>query len=271
MNIVLNPQFAMLKDFVYSLPDTFAASGEVIYKARNEIRIFTVQGFEVNVKKFKTPHILNRIVYTFFRLTKARRSYENALQLLEKGIETPAPIAYIEMKAGKLFSEGYFISLQCPYPYNFRKFEGEKLSDSGNEAVLAAFARFTARLHESQVLHLDYSPGNILFDVNSKEARFTLLDINRMNFCPVDQATGCRNFERLWGSDEMFLYMADIYARERGFDPGECRQKILRAHLDCMTYFDNKKIIKQNLKEKNYKACFPLWYANLKYLYFCGR
>lgn len=267
MKIVLNPQFSSLRDFVANIPDQFEKSGEVIYKGRNELRVYTtVNAIQVNVKRYKKPIWLNRIIYTFFRPTKAERAYQNALRVIEKGFETPTPIAYIEKKSGGLFLEGYFISLQCPYPYTFRKFGEEQLP--GNEAVLANFARYTARLHDSQILHLDYSPGNILFDNMSGEARFSLLDINRMKFCSVNEDMGCRNFERLWGTDEMFQFMAARYAEARGFDVEKCSQKIIQYHHESMRYFRNKEIIKQKLKEKDYSTCLKLWMDNLKYLYF---
>jgi serine/threonine protein kinase len=268
MKIVLNPQYGILKDFVNNLPDIFSQSGKIIYKARNELRVFEVSGMQVNVKKYKTPVLINRVAYTFFRPSKAERAYHNALQVLEKGFETPTPIAYIEKKTKGLFSESYFISLQCLYAYNFRKFGEVQLA--GNEDILTEFARFTARLHESNILHLDYSPGNILFDKTTEGVHFSLLDINRMQFGFVNEDMGCRNFERLWGSEEMFQFMASKYAQERGFNAESCRQKIGRYHKECMKYFRNKEIIKQKIKEKDYKTCFPLWLDNFKYLYFPG-
>lgn len=47
---------------------------------------------------------------------------------------------------------------------------------------MTAFAEFTARLHEAGILHLDYSPGNILYDKIGEEYHFSLVDINRMHF-----------------------------------------------------------------------------------------
>lgn len=46
---------------------------------------------------------------------------------------------------------------------------------------MTAFAEFTARLHEAGILHLDYSPGNILYDKIGEEYHFSLVDINRMH------------------------------------------------------------------------------------------
>ena len=51
----------------------------------------------------------------------------------------------------------------------------------GNEDKLSAFARYTAALHQAGILHLDYSPGNILIHQNdADEYSFSLVDVNRM-------------------------------------------------------------------------------------------
>ncbi len=267
MKIVLNPTFAFLKDFIVTLPEAFTQSGEIIYKGRNEIRVYQVNDLQLNVKRYKKPILFNRIVYSFFRPTKAERAYQNALRVLEKGFETPTPVAYIEKTDGGLFSDGYFVSLQCPYPYTFRKFGGEEQL-AGNEAVLAQFARYTARLHANHILHLDYSPGNILFDTIGGVVRFSLLDINRMQFCDVDEDMGCRSFERLSVSEEMFRFMAAEYAKARGFDAEKCIEKVLNYHRESEVYFSNKATIKKKLKEKDYLTCLRLGIDNLRWLYF---
>lgn len=266
MKVVLNPQFAFLRDFVFCIPDTFDNTGDTIYKGRNELKVFSIQGVQVNVKKYKIPMFINRIVYTFFRPTKAERAYRNALEVRERGFETPEPIAYIEKKKRGLFSEGYYVSVQCPYIRNMREFGDKPLA--GNEDILAEFARYTARLHENNILHLDYSPGNILFVKTAEGVRFSLLDINRMKFCFVNEEQGCHSFERLWGPEEMFHFLAGEYASARGFDVKNCQQKVLLYHRKCMEYFQNKAIIKQKLKEKDYRTCLRFWCANLRYLYF---
>ena len=44
---------------------------------------------------------------------------------------------------------------------------------------------YTAVMHEREVLHLDYSPGNILWDKDDEGYHFTVVDINRMRFGKV--------------------------------------------------------------------------------------
>jgi hypothetical protein len=56
------------------------------------------------------------------------------------------------------------------------------------------------------------------------------VDINRMAFGKVNMETGCRNLQRLWGSDEMITYIAKIYANSRGFNEDECVRLTLKYH-----------------------------------------
>ena len=64
------------------------------------------------------------------------------------------------------------MSLQSPYRYNFCQFGNADIKSC--EDVVTAFAEFTARLHEAGILHLDYSPGNILYDKIGEEYHFSL-------------------------------------------------------------------------------------------------
>ena len=82
---------------------------------------------------------------------------------------------------------------------------------------MTAFAEFTARLHEAGILHLDYSPGNILYDKIGEEYHFSLVDINRMHFGEVDIKKGCANFARLWGQTPFFILLGKEYAVREGW------------------------------------------------------
>ena len=75
----------------------------------------------------------------------------------------------------------------------------------GNEDKLSAFARYTAALHKAGILHLDYSPGNILIHQNeTNEYSFSLVDVNRMQLLSdIDCDMVCRNMCRLCISREI--------------------------------------------------------------------
>lgn len=226
MKITVNPSYAGYAGFVDRIPEIFEQQGKTIYKARNEIKVFESAGRLVNVKQFKVPFFLQRIVYSCFRAPKAVRAYENAQTLLSKGIETPRPIGYIVSRRGGLLHCSYFVSFQT---------EGEPLYDLGmqptekNADVFIALGRYVAGLHAAGVWHADLSPGNILYRRAGGEIRFCLLDINRMSFGPVSVGKGCANFARLWGKEAGFRLMAEAYATARGADPATCVRQVLES------------------------------------------
>ncbi|MBQ7213207.1 MAG: tyrosine protein kinase [Bacteroidales bacterium] len=224
---VIHPDCKAYAPFVASVLDGRAGEGRIIYQSRNRntISVHVFQGMELNVKRYKVPVFPNRIVYSFFRKTKARRAYEYALALLSRGIETARPVAYAETRHAGLVGVSYLISFQCPYTRNMYEF-GEGTAE-GREDILRAFGRFTARMHQAGFCHADYSPGNILFDKVDGAWRFCVVDINRMRFGRLSLESGCRNFERLWGTREMFALMAEGYAEEMHFDRDTCVARVL--------------------------------------------
>ena len=72
--IGVNPDFQELSSFVHELPTVFETGGKVIYKGRNELKEFDVEGKKLIVKSYQLPHLLNRIIYNFFRASKSAYS-----------------------------------------------------------------------------------------------------------------------------------------------------------------------------------------------------
>ncbi len=87
-------QYANIEKKLINIQTIFADDNHSIHKARNELKIIELDGIKTVVKSFKVPHFFNRIVYTFFRKSKAYKSYHNAFDLKELNISTPEPIAY---------------------------------------------------------------------------------------------------------------------------------------------------------------------------------
>lgn len=226
MKIVVNLKFKELQPFIENLPFVFDKSGEIIYTGRNQLRTYNVKGYDIVVKSFGVPHLINCIAYTFFRKSKAKRSYKHALILLEKGINTPEPIAYIEEKKGGLFNRSYYISEQLNFNHNF--YDISDKSSPECEIITCAFVRFIADIHEKKVLHKDLSPGNVLYDIVDGKPVFSLVDINRMDFGEVNMDKGCANFARLWGNTAFFKLIANEYASCRQYPQKECEQLVLK-------------------------------------------
>jgi serine/threonine protein kinase len=246
MKILINPAYKRLREYVARIPETFETTGTVIHSGRNVVKTMTVDGLEINVKRYAIPPFINKIAYSLVRLSKGERAFYYAERLLKKGFDTPKPIAYIEDKQGRLFAHSYFVSTQLDYPQNFRQFGNADINDC--QEVVKSFARFTARLHEADIRHLDYSPGNILFDRSPDgEYRFALVDINRMNFGKVNMRKGCANLARLWGQTPFFIVLAGEYARARGLNEEECIRLTLHYRKKFWTRFRRRHQVRYQL------------------------
>jgi len=238
MKIVINPKYEFLRAFIKNLPTDFDKLGEIIYDGRNVIKVISVDGLNINVKWFKEPNFINRFVYGFFRKSKAKRSYQYANILLQKEINTPEPISYSEEKNLLGFKHSFYVSLQEDFDGLMREFKWGKLQ--GRENLLTQFAQFTASMHEKEVLHIDYSPGNILYKKQGDNYSFYLVDLNRMKFGKVSFDEGCANFRRLWGNDEMISFIASEYAKARGFNEKECVDLVLFYHKKFWENFSKR-------------------------------
>jgi len=185
-----------------------------------------VGGISVNVKSFRVPLWFNRVVYGLLRSSKAARSYRYGLRLLGRGILTPRPIGYVEERRLGLLCRSYYVSLQLRHSGDLREMRRSALSDK--KAMLYVFARFVAFLHKRGVYHRDLSPGNVLYVRRKDVYRFYLVDLNRITFCKVGKRKGCGGFKRLWGNEEMFAYIARVYAEAMGWDVGLCERLVMR-------------------------------------------
>jgi len=225
--IEVHPDFKELETFISDLPESFDREGQCIYKGRNELREFNVNGYKLVVKSYKRPNIINRFAYGFLRSSKAERAYKYGLKLQASGFGTPQPVGFLTCRNGFLLDKSYSVSMKSKYPYTYRDFNKHEFKRQ--DEILEAIARFTARLHENHYIHHDYSAGNILFDDSPSNIPIEIIDLNRMSFNKkISLEEGCRNFERLPGSDYMLEIMGSVYAECRGFNPEVCKQKIKR-------------------------------------------
>lgn len=241
--LITNPNFDYLKDFILDLPSNFDNQGEIIYDGRNIIKIISANDLNINVKSFQVPNIVNKLVYGNFRKSKARRSFEYASILLKNNIQTPTPIGYLELKSGICFNKSYYISIQEDFDGIMREFQRGSLE--GREALLQQFAQFTASMHEKGILHLDYSPGNILYKKQNDLYIFYLVDLNRMYFGKISLEQGCKNFRRLWGNEDIIKYIAQEYAKARNLDISQCIELTIKYHREFWTEFSARHVGKK--------------------------
>ena len=193
MKVVTNPAYPFLADFFCHLSDRFETEGITIYEGRNVLKRFNIEGCELVVKSFKVPFFVNRVVYALFRKSKARRSYEYAFEILKRGSNTPEPLGYIEEYKHGLLNHSYSVSAYSGAS-DIREYMNGQLKDKN---LLTALGVFIASLHQAGIFHIDLSPGNILYYKEQETFRFTLVDINRMQFKKITVRDAIRNFSRL--------------------------------------------------------------------------
>ena len=218
-----NNDYCHLYDFIAEIPTVFDQSGEIIYEDRNTIRrVNAPDGSIINVKRYCRPKGINRFVYSMgIRKPKGERAFYYPALIEKMGIATPTPIAYIEERHCGILAYTWFVSVHWPYEHTMKdvvKFQGRS-----EETLARKFGRFTAVIHKKGLIHPDYSPGNILFQITENEDYlFALVDTNRMRFGNrISIRDGIRNLRRLWGSKCFFITVVDEYVRARGAIPEE--------------------------------------------------
>ena len=240
----LNEKYSNFKDDLFSIKKHFDKSSDSIHKARNELRIAPIKNIQTVIKAFKIPHLINQVVYAYFRDSKAKKSYRNGIELIKRGISTPEPIGYIEYYKLGLFEKSYFLSIYEPYDFTIREALHHKLSDYKD--VLISFAKFTYSLHVKGVWHVDYSPGNILIRKKENEYEFFIVDINRMDFREIKAYEGLENFNKLWAKDEDMELMAKEYAKLASID----EKKAIKTAVEFNQKHKAKIELKRKLKGK---------------------
>lgn len=245
----IHPEFLSQSKEITHIIENFETEGVLFIDGkRNKIRLFPLGNMTVNVKSFKVPNILNKLVYRFFRKGKAQRSYEFANRLLEKGIGTPQPIAYFENKGPLSFKDSYYMSEQLEADLTFRQLI-EIPDYPEHEIILRQFTQFTYKLHELGIEFLDHTPGNTLIKKTGHEKYgFFLVDLNRMNFHSGKMTLKQRviNMAKLTPEMRLVEVMCDEYAKLYGRPYDE----VLSLMIKYTEYFSNRFHRKRRIKEK---------------------
>ena len=244
-NIVINTNSDLTEDLLLKMISDFDHTGELIGTGyRNVIKILNIGNKKYNIKSFKVPNLINKVVYNYFRQSKASRSYKYAENLLSKGINTPMPVAYVEYKSLLTFNKSYYISEQLEYDFTIRKLIDEPLCDD-YETILREFTRFTFKLHENNIHFLDHSPGNTLIKKVNGSYDFYLVDLNRMKFEKLTIDERLKNFARLSPKDYMLDIISDEYATLINHPKEQVKERMYYFSLQFSSSFKKKEAFKK--------------------------
>ncbi|ESU26234.1 Lipopolysaccharide kinase (Kdo/WaaP) family [Flavobacterium limnosediminis JC2902] len=252
MRITIHPKYAAQEQAILQLVTTFFEEGNLIVKgSRNTIKSNRLGEEKVNIKYFRKPGALKSVIYSFFRSTKAKRSYDYANYLLQYNIPTPFPIAYIEERNGLgLLGDSYYVSQQIDYDFTIRELIHDPLFPERN-IILEQFAEFTFKMHEANVNFLDHSPGNtLIIKKGAGQYEFYLIDLNRMKFEPMSIEARMDNFKKMWLSKTMVKVIAKKYAQLSSQPEEKLHAILLEKTLDFKRKITKKKWLKRKLKRK---------------------
>ncbi len=250
MKITLNPNYINQEKAILQLVNHFFDEGNLIVQgSRNTIKSNFIGDEKVNIKFFQKPGFIKSIIYSFFRSTKAKRSFDYANYLINHNIQTPLPIAFIEERNRfGLLGDSFYISQQIDYDFTIRELIHDPLFLERN-TILEQFTAFTYKMHEAKVNFLDHSPGNtLIIKKGNGSYDFFLIDLNRMKFENLSIEKRMDNFKKMWLSKQMVKVVANKYAKLSGQTEEKLHQILLEKTKVFKGKIARKKYWKRKLK-----------------------
>ena len=207
----INDKYFSFQEKINLCIKNFDLEGKLIKDSRNTVKVFRIDDLYINIKKFKRPSFINRLVYSFFRSTKACRSFLYANKLLHYNILTPDPIAYIENSKYYLLDDSFYVCKNIDYDFDMKHvFENKELEQ--RDKLIKKFVLFTHKLHENGIMFLDHSTSNTIIKKVESDYSFFLIDLNRMNFKKMNFEDRLINFRRLNLSDDSIKKVSHFYS-----------------------------------------------------------
>jgi len=116
---------------------------------------------------------LNRVVglkrWTYrFRPSKGKRHWNNACEMLRRGVNTPLPVAYYEQREKPGIRDSWYLCEFIPEAFSARDVYGairdgaEDYRGIDKHSWFKILAEFTCEMHNRQIVHRDLSAGNLL-------------------------------------------------------------------------------------------------------------
>lgn len=219
----------------------FSAPGKIIQAARNVIKVFETPEGGIAVKSFRKPNLINRVVYRYFRLSKAKRSYLYANKLIALGFQTPQPLFYREEIGFKGLDKSYYGSHYLEDSVMLRDIIGV-VDYPERDKILDAYADCVFALHENRVEVLDNTPGNVLVRQENGRYEFYLVDLNRIKFHSgkIGVKRRFKNLAMVTGDTAVMQRLSARYANNLGYNS-----------MAAFTHIRNYR--QRLLKQKHYK------------------
>ena len=147
-------------------------------------------GQKITVKQPVKMHVHKRYLDRF-KPSKAKRSWNGAMQLMRRGIDTAVPLAYFERAGDLSLKQNFFVCAFVEHDFNiaqaFMAFRDGASQYQGvtAERLYASFAAFCRKMHSSGIYFRDFSGGNILVSHHDGQLQFALIDTARLRAYPT--------------------------------------------------------------------------------------
>ncbi|MEQ1598905.1 MAG: lipopolysaccharide kinase InaA family protein [Methylotenera sp.] len=123
-----------------------------------------------------------------FKPSKAKRSWNGAMELMRRGVATAQPIAYFEKTGDSTLKQNFFlcdyVQADCNIGQIFSAFSGGETTflDLKPEDVLTQLAQYCHLMHSRGIHFRDLSGGNILVNIlPNNKLEFSLIDTARLH------------------------------------------------------------------------------------------
>jgi hypothetical protein len=197
-----------------------------------------------------------------YKPSKALRSWNGANELLRRGVDNAAPIAYFEKKQDHTRKLNYYICEYVPADFSLRDmftaFANGATAFEGvtQQSAYQQVSDYLFNMHSHGVFFRDLSGGNVLIKkINTTELTFSLIDTGRAHFFNhgtvlskrlSDMSRACNKLHPAGRNTLMTMYMQKM-GRSFGF----------WQRLPFIIY-NAKVIIKRKLKRKNLMKLFGM-------------
>lgn len=156
---------------------------EVLSEGRNRVGrlplpLSSGAAAEIIVKEFSSRGVnkLKSLVLP----SKAERAWRGAAALVERGLGTAPPAAWLAKRKSGFIERSFFLSERLAGAVEVRGLF-RSLTPADLEPLLGALAGFLSEVHAKGILHRDLSDGNVLVrELDRGGFKFFLLDTNRI-------------------------------------------------------------------------------------------
>ncbi|MDX5362661.1 MAG: lipopolysaccharide kinase InaA family protein [Pseudazoarcus pumilus] len=134
----------------------------------------------VLVAKKPVKHHLHKKLLDRLKPSKARRSWNGTAELLRRGIDAAAPVAWFEQRSGRDITQNWYLCENVEGSQSVGALFAATHNTNENPELVAHVANFVRRMHDRGIFFRDLSGGNLLISTRCESLHFQLIDTGRL-------------------------------------------------------------------------------------------